>query len=117
MLLKTTVDPAVSFTCSTPSVLQRRADASHGDDGKRPEKILMESLQRGNEILDPGHAVPFATQPADEFEAQLRGEAAQVAEAYLLQEVAGVAPQHHVDVHVLCALHVPTDGNERGEER
>lgn len=71
----------------------------------------MESLQCRNEILNAGHAVSFATQPADEFEAQLCGEAAQVPEAYLLQEVAGVAPEHHVDIHILCALHIPTDGN------
>lgn len=72
----------------------------------------MQPLQSRDKVFDAGHAVSFAAQPADEFEAQLCGEASQVAEAHLLQEVAGVTPEHHIDVHVLCTLHVPTDRNE-----
>lgn len=72
----------------------------------------MESLQCRNKVINAGHTVPFATQPTDELEAELRGEASQVAEAYLLQQVACVAPEHHIDVHVLHTLHVPTNENE-----
>lgn len=72
----------------------------------------MEPLQCQNEIINAGHAVTFATQPTNELEAQLRREASQVAEAYLLQEVAGVAPEHHIDIHVLRTLHISTNKNE-----
>lgn len=68
----------------------------------------MEPLERRDEIVDVGHAVSLAAQPADELEAQLCREAAQVAEAHLLQEVSGVTPEHHVDVHVLRTFHLPT---------
>lgn len=72
----------------------------------------MESLQCQNKIINAGNTVSFPTQPTNEFEAQLRREASQVAEAYLLQEVAGVAPEHHVDIHVLRTLHIPANKNE-----
>lgn len=75
----------------------------------------MKSLQRKHEIVYVGHAVPFAAQPADEFKPQLSGEAPQVAEPHLLQEVTSVAPEHHVDVHVLCTLPVATVGQNSGE--
>lgn len=69
----------------------------------------MKPLQREHKVIDVGHAVALAAQPAYELEPELCGEAAQVAEPHLLQEVTGVAPQHHVDVHVLCALPIPTE--------
>lgn len=77
----------------------------------------MESLQCQNKVINAGHTVPFATQPTDEFEAELRREAAKVAEAYLLQQVACVAPEHHVDVHVLRTINVPTNENEDEREK
>lgn len=101
-------EPFSPLTRATASVLQRGAEASHGDDGKRPEKVLVKPLQREHKVVHVGHAVSLAAQPAYQFEAQLCGEAAQVAKPHLLQEVAGVAPQHHVDVHVLCALPITT---------
>jgi len=76
----------------------------------------MEFLQCRDKILDASDPVPLATQPADEFEAQLRGEATEVAKAHLLQEVAGVAPQHHVNIHVLCTLRFPPDRNRHRKE-
>lgn len=72
----------------------------------------MKSLQRKHEIIDVGHAVSFAAQPAYELKPELRREAAQVAEPHLLQEVTSVAPEHHVDVHVLCTLPITTVGTE-----
>lgn len=73
----------------------------------------MESLEGQDVVVHAGHAVALAAQPADELETQLGREAAQVAEAHLLQKAAGVAPQHHVDVHVLGALAVPSDGKQK----
>lgn len=70
----------------------------------------MEPLQREHKIIDVGHAVAFAAQPAYELEPQLCGEASQVAEPHLLQEVTSVAPEHHVDVHVLSTLPITTAG-------
>lgn len=75
----------------------------------------MEPLQRRDKVVHTGHAGALPTQPADELEAQLCREAAQVTEAHLLQEVAGVAPQHHVDVHVLRTLRLPAGEGGREE--
>lgn len=72
----------------------------------------MKPLQREHKVIDVGHAVSLAAQPAYEFEPELCREASQVAEPHLLQEVTSVAPQHHVDIHVLCALPIPTVGPE-----
>lgn len=76
----------------------------------------MEPLQRHHKVLHAGHAVPLAAKPADELEAQLCREAAQVAQAHLLQQVASVSPQHHVDVHVLSALAVAAAERTEAEE-
>lgn len=76
----------------------------------------MKSLQCEHKIVHVGHAVSLAAQPADEFKPELSGEAPQVAEPHLLQEVASVAPEHHIDVHVLCTLAVTTVGTEFGRD-
>lgn len=72
----------------------------------------MKPLQGKHKIIDVGHAVSLAAQPAYELEAELCREASQVAEPHLLQEVTSVAPQHHVNVHVLSALAITTVGAE-----
>lgn len=101
-----------SLTCAAASVLQGRAEAPHRDDREGPKKILMKPLQGKHKIIDVGHAVSFAAQPAYEFKAELCREAPQVAEPHLLQEVTSVAPEHHINIHVLCALPITTVGTE-----
>lgn len=72
----------------------------------------MKSLQGEHKIIDVGHTVPFAAQPAYELKPELCREAAQVAEPHLLQEVTSVAPEHHIDIHVLCTLPITAAGTE-----
>lgn len=73
----------------------------------------MKPLQREHKIIHMGHAVSLAAQPANELEPELCREASQVAEPHLLQEVTSMAPQHHIDIHVLCALPVATVGGQK----
>lgn len=68
----------------------------------------MQAFEGGNKIIDPCHPRALPTQPANQLEAQLGGETAQVPQSHLLQQVARMSPQHHIDVEILRRVAVFT---------